>query len=92
VFRKGEWIIHVLNIRGKIISDCHHKAPLDEILLCLTQPKDVAEDRELLAVRSAGAVNTPEARITDMMTEGVERLTCVTNSGAFKQTGVETHM
>lgn len=40
-----------------------------------SQSKDVADDRELLAVCTAGAVNTPEARIINMMTEDVEHLT-----------------
>lgn len=39
------------------------------------QSKDVAEDREFLAVCSAGALNTPEARIVNMMTEDVKHLT-----------------
>lgn len=58
----------------RFISDCNHKAPLDQILLFFTQSKNVAEDREFLAVCSAGAVNTPEARTINTMTEDVERL------------------
>lgn len=60
---------------GRLISGCHHKASLDQTLLFSMQSKDVAEDREFLAVCSAGALNTPEARIVNMMTEDVKRLT-----------------
>lgn len=73
-------IIHILKhlscleiSEGRLISGCHHKASLDQTLLFSVQSKDVAEDREFLAVCSA--LNTPEARIVNMMTEDVKRLT-----------------
>lgn len=81
MFRKGEWIIRILKhlscpeiSEERFTSDCHHKAPLDQSLLFFIQSKDVAEDREFLAVCSAGALNTPEPRIINMMTEDVEHL------------------